>query len=429
MVHLGRNDYHEKDSEKEFCISTGSGFHRSYLIVLLQSDSLFNSGMTHIFHGQSKSYYDAILSLSGMGCAQDLKANRPVAEYKDLVKKVEAESKKGASRQGKEKRTRDPSASDLYDLPEEPEVNFLSLPSKPEVAEAKQSKTGRTGRKILISKKRAISISASDDSDKDDSALANAVAVPSQGAGFRQRKKQFNAKAKQDQKDAHGSTAEGDAGSQPGLEFRKKRNGIGSIGIAEKEDEVTVKTEKAEVLKAKDCTQPFQEEVMSIVSSDEDAGSAKRVEQSKQSGHPQEAVGASGASASDPQEPAEQEVPVPVLPPEEHPSQVGQELSSGPSSSSRAASSRDVPSERPVAVEAPVGHASSTSHGAAKVAKATKGSERAPSALFNLSTVWLGDIPVVQRVDKGTDSWKTIHFVTVTIHHIRSDHRSIVLWC
>lgn len=149
MVHLGRNDYHEKDSEKEFCISTGSGFHRSYLIVLLQSDSLFNSGMTHIFHGQSKSYYDAILSLSGMGCAQDLKANRPVAEYKDLVKKVEAESKKGASRQGKEKRTRDPSASDLYDLPEEPEVNFLSLPSKPEVAEAKQSKTGRTGRKIL----------------------------------------------------------------------------------------------------------------------------------------------------------------------------------------------------------------------------------------------------------------------------------------
>ena len=420
MVHLGRNDYHEKDSEKEFCIATansGSGFHRSYLIVLLQSDSLFNSGMTRIFHGQSKSYYDAILSLSGMGCAQDLKANRPAAEYKDLVKKVEAEAKKGASRQGKEKRMRDPSASDLHDPAEEAEVNFLCLPSKAEVAEAKQCQTVRTARKTLIAKKRTISISASDDSDidEDDSALANAVAVPSQGAELRQRKKKFKAKTKQDQKDAHGSTAEGDAGSQPGLECRKKGTGIGSV---EKEDEVAVKTEKEEVLKEKDCIQPFQYEVVSIVSSDEDAGSAKRAKQSKQSGHPQEAVGASSASASDPQGP-EPEVPVPVrvLPPEEHPSQVSQELSSPsvPSSSSRAASSRDVPSERPVAVEAPVGDASSTSHGAAEVAKATRGSERASSALFNLSTVWLGEIPVVQRNDKGNDSWKTIHFVTVAI--------------
>ena len=127
VAHLVRNDYHEKDSEKEFCIATKSlgSFHRSYLIVLLQSDSLFNSGMVRIFHGQSKSYYDAILTLSGMGRAQDLQANRPAAEYKDIVKKVEAEAKKGASSQGKEKRMRDLSASDLHDPAEEAEVNFF----------------------------------------------------------------------------------------------------------------------------------------------------------------------------------------------------------------------------------------------------------------------------------------------------------------
>ena len=178
-----------------------------------------------------------------------------------------------------------------------------------------------------------------------------------------------------------------------------------------------LKTVKAEVL----ADQPF--EVVSLVSSDEDAGSAKRAKESKQSGHPEKAVGASGASASDPQGP-EPEVPVAVatksavkvaLRPDEHPSQVSQEVPSPslPSSSSRAASSRDVLSEPPVAVEAPVGAASSG--GAAKVAKATKDSVRAESALFSLSTVWLGDIPVVQRNDKGTDSWRTIHFVTVAI--------------
>eukprot|EP00439_Symbiodinium_sp_Y106_P018937 s1520_g2.t1 len=90
---LDRNDFFSKGGEKEFTILTpGAGsFHRSYLQVLLQSDWLFEAGISSIFHCQSKAYYDCILSLAKMGAAaaenlKNLKPHRPAAEYKQMVK-------------------------------------------------------------------------------------------------------------------------------------------------------------------------------------------------------------------------------------------------------------------------------------------------------------------------------------------------------
>ena len=116
---LDRNDFFSKGDEKEFTILTpGAGsFHRSYLQVLLQSDCLFEAGISSIFHCRSKAYYDCILSLAKMGAAENLKnlkPHRPAAEYKQMVK---MQQEPGGGKANRSKGT------DL--LQEEEEPNFF----------------------------------------------------------------------------------------------------------------------------------------------------------------------------------------------------------------------------------------------------------------------------------------------------------------
>ena len=100
MAHLGRNDYYALDKDKEFCIgNAGRGFHRTYLLALLQAQALFPAGVKAIFHGQSKTYYDTMLTLAECGeSAREARVNfgpnKSAVEYKNLLRTFDKKQRK-----------------------------------------------------------------------------------------------------------------------------------------------------------------------------------------------------------------------------------------------------------------------------------------------------------------------------------------------
>ena len=180
MQDLDRNDFFSKGGEKEFTILTpGAGsFHRSYLQVLLQSDWLFEAGISSIFHCQSKAYYDCILALAKMGATENLKnlkPHRPAAEYKQMLKMQQEPG-------GKANR---PKGTDLLQQEEEPEPNFFCRPQetqgdaqqrvahqKKQQTRRKKSRTAAAAAAAPSSGAKQISCSDSDASDEQDGKAA-----------------------------------------------------------------------------------------------------------------------------------------------------------------------------------------------------------------------------------------------------------------
>jgi hypothetical protein len=100
VAHLGRNDYYALDKDKEFCIgNAGRGFHRTYLLALLQAQALFPAGVKAIFHGQSKTYYDTMLTLAECGesareALVNFGPNKSAVEYKNLLRTFDKKQRK-----------------------------------------------------------------------------------------------------------------------------------------------------------------------------------------------------------------------------------------------------------------------------------------------------------------------------------------------
>ena len=97
---LGRSDYYALDKDKEFCVgNAGSGFHRAYLLCLLQAQALFPAGLKGIYHGQSKAYYDTMLALAEFGesareALEQFGPNKTAVWYKDVLKTFDKKRRK-----------------------------------------------------------------------------------------------------------------------------------------------------------------------------------------------------------------------------------------------------------------------------------------------------------------------------------------------
>ena len=484
---LGRNDYYEKDGEKRFCLGN---FQRSYLLVLLQSDSLLEGGMDRVFHGQSKSYYDAILALAAMGHVPDLQPNRPAAEYKELVQKMEgsqtSETIKSKMDKGGTEKDDDSAMIDID------EMNFASS-AKAEAVKAQPGQKSKQPRSQTATRRRTDSASARGAEESD---------IEIDGDGPRSHRPQLGSA------DALGNTVA--AASFAGQELeqkrlrRKERKKEDADTMADMEGQnddhdLDLKTEKVGKQSGRESEQGMQkrrrlltamkteaelqqeEEVVSISSSenedDEDmtAGHSKHAMAVRQGLAPEnEAEGASAASTlqadsipGGPSVPAEARAsslqaehaaPIPEEP-SMSPSQVAPVAAdarstlqaasvpvepSAPSSEGAAsgqaeafilqvdqaaripegpASSRGAIPQEAVASGGTAAASSSNADSATAASGSASGSRHEkssgargsgpPSSLFNLSTVWISDIPIIKRSDKGTESWKQKHLASI----------------
>ena len=100
VAQLGRSDYYALDKDKEFCVgNAGRGFHRAYLLCLLQAQALFPAGLKGIYHGQSKAYYDTMLALAEFGesareALEQFGPNKTAVWYKDVLKTFDKKHRK-----------------------------------------------------------------------------------------------------------------------------------------------------------------------------------------------------------------------------------------------------------------------------------------------------------------------------------------------
>ena len=86
---------------KSFALENlAGGFHRTYLLALLQAQALFPAGVEKaIFHGQSKTYYDTLLTLAEFGesareALVNFVPNKSAVEYQNLLRTFDKKQRK-----------------------------------------------------------------------------------------------------------------------------------------------------------------------------------------------------------------------------------------------------------------------------------------------------------------------------------------------
>ena len=421
---LDRNAYFSKDGEKEFTIYTpGTGlFHRSYLQVLLQAEWLFEAGISSIFHCQSKAYYDCILSLAKMGATEDLKnlqPQRPAAEYKQMVKTLQEPGNKVKRNKGTGPNKPD---ADLM-AEEEEEPNLLCAPGP--ACDPQQSADQKA---ILKSRRRkkqsssaaaapssaAILVSCSDSEASDGQDGQNGPVAVAGGSGNLLK--------------AMNKAARFSAQAKAGKEKIKQRKVLEKKGDEEhdashfKRRRVKKETDKSDKSMLAPPAVPAQEVAeMDIVISSEDETAEEGIHME----HTAAADSAAQADVSISSQNVEVDISKTNLPGCDHdpmPSSAANspaEVSAAPapdpatfSSSTAAVPAAPAPapatsSSSTAAVPAAPAPAPATSSSskAAGSTMPTRSSDAAveSSSMFNLSTVWLGNIAIVKRSDKGSE--------------------------
>lgn len=432
---LDRDQFYAQGSEKEFTIgsSPSASFHRSYLQVLLPCDWLFEAGAASIYHCQSKSYYDCILALANMGAATDLnnlKPNLPSAEYKQLVKKRQESCKTVGSG----------SKQTAFDPPEETEddANLLWLPQQQNTMQNEQqtSKSLKSRKKRCVGEQAATASSAAKDalevSDSDRecdygqderTAMRQKAALPSSSVECSGKLTQAVAAASQLL--AEVQAAKANKRKQKNKDEQKTDKEEPDSSQKKRSRMVPVKTETVEEAAPNmphDIANAENAEIEFIKSSseDEDAPLGGRdlfgfnieipaENPSMESTGPQPPalaeVSAAAAAASGPVfSSSPTSAPSSALPEQQPPSEEFAEFAPTAATSSSSPSVAAVPRET-LARNIGSDHAPADSANHQDRLQQQRPEPQEPSSVFNMSTIWLGNIPLVKRSDKHTEPW------------------------
>ena len=385
--------------------------------MLLQCDWLFEAGISSIFHCQSKAYYDCILSLAKMGAAENLKnlkPHRPAAEYKQMVK---MQQEPGGGKANRSKGT------DL--LQEEEEPNFFCRPQEPQGDAQQHSQTSKTRRKksrtaaaaAPSSGANAISCSDSDASDEQDGKAAvqeGPDLPPGAVAGSGNLLK------------AVAAASRFSAQAQAGKEKRKQRKVDEKKGDEDFKNDshrkrrrtVPVKQEMEESLPPASLPPEVAEiEVIKSSSEDEDAvagvyaGTGQHMEHSAaadsagQADVSEETISGQNVDVSKTHLPAcDPVLSLAASSPAEVSASSSSSKAAGPAVSAPAAASSSSSKAAGPAMPGSSERRSIEDDSAPRLEIPRQPAEQAPepSSMFNMSTVWLGNIPIVKRMDKSS---------------------------
>ena len=361
---LDRNAYFSKDGEKEFTIYTpGTGlFHRSYLQVLLQAEWLFEAGISSIFHCQSKAYYDCILSLAKMGATEDLKnlqPQRPAAEYKQMVKTLQEPGNKVKRNKGTGPNKPD---ADLM-AEEEEEPNLLCAPGPA----CDHGQDGQNGPVAVAG------------------GSGNLLKAMNKAARFSAQAKAGKEKIKQRKVLEKKGDEEHDASH-----FKRRR--------------VKKETDKSDKSMLAPPAVPAQEVAeMDIVISSEDETAEEGIHME----HTAAADSAAQADVSISSQNVEVDISKTNLPGCDHDPMPSSAANSPAEVSAAPAPDPATFSSSTAAVPAapapdPATYSSSTAAGSTMPTRSSDAAVES-SSMFNLSTVWLGNIAIVKRSDKGSE--------------------------
>ena len=409
VAHLGRNDYYALDKDKEFCIgNAGRGFHRTYLLALLQAQALFPAGVKAIFHGQSKTYYDTMLTLAERGesareALVNFGPNKSAVEYKNLLRTFDKKQRKNVL----EKEQLD--SQGLEDA--EDEESIMKILQTDFSKASAQKKVRSASRKVQFPELRpqgVLSIDSSSEDDaggdgvKDTSGLARARAPPgARGHGSRlaeavatiqeyhqQAAEQKQVKrAEKNSRTVTNQSAEAEnldmdldsagAGAKRRRMFLHTTSGAAEIKRTPEQDSQPADDQEPNV-KDKSATADLNAPA-------EPAGPSEPARHLETSSRSESAAAVSATSAPDPSSSSR---PTPA-------ESANSSMSSHPAPAESAQSSSDRP-DRPSSVAS------------APPPPAVRARDReipsSSSSMFNLSTVWLGDIPLIKRHDKDIES-------------------------
>ncbi|CAL1173778.1 unnamed protein product [Cladocopium goreaui] len=399
VAHLGRNDYYALDKDKEFCIgNAGRGFHRTYLLALLQAQALFPAGVKAIFHGQSKTYYDTMLTLAERGesareALVNFGPNKSAVEYKNLLRTFDKKQRKNVL----EKEQLD--SQGLEDAEDEESIMKI-LQTNFSKASA-QKKVRSASRKVQFPELRpqgVLSIDSSSEDDaggdgvKDTSGLARARAPPgARGHGSRLAEavatiQEYHQQAAE-QKQVKRAEKNSRTVTNQSAEAENLDMDLDSAGAGAKRRRMFLHTTSgaAEIKRTPEPNVKDKSATADLNAPAEPAGPSEPARHLETSSRSESAAAVSATSAPDPSSSSR---PTPA-------ESANSSMSSHPAPAESAQSSSDRP-DRPSSVAS------------APPPPAVRARDReipsSSSSMFNLSTVWLGDIPLIKRHDKDIES-------------------------
>ena len=392
VVSLSRMDFIDKQQqEKQFCIQNhGVGALRVYLAACLQADRILEAGLPQLFHCQSKTYYACALRLTDLGsdgCLKKLEPNKPASCYKELLKEAEdlANDKKN---KGSKKRLANAisapagTGGEVMELELEDEKSLLEILGE-SVPKAKQQKKQTSARHERC-QRRPISAETAMGPD------SGPVQVSSDSS-------------------SSGEMETETATENPVTAIRRRKSEAAQAtassrlvqAVATVAEQAAAATERAKQKKIQAPAAPAPAaKAMAVDATDSDPADLNMAAAGAIAGPAQDSASAANGNVVNDNEVL---APVPALTVATAASSAGQIAQ--PSSSSSSSSSVAVAAAP--ASAAPARAAAAAPSPAVAAAPGDSAGRRAQgslSSLFNSSTIWVGDIAIIKREDKGSDS-------------------------